>query len=103
MRIPHCFQCDILVPIQQGINQNTIIECDGDFFHCNPKKYPSNFMRFPNGTDKRTAQMIWDRDAIRVKELEEQDFKVIRLWESDINNMNFEEFKEILNKVNIKK
>ena len=94
MRIPHAYQCDILIP-----SMDLIIECDGDFWHCNPKFYSKNFVRFPNGSDKRTAKMIWERDEIRMKELGAEGFNVLRLWESEIKVMDLNKFKQKLGEI----
>ena len=71
MKIEHGYQCDILIP-----SMNLVIECDGNYWH----KYPT-----------RT-----DLDNIRTKELLEKGFKVLRLWEIEINEMNVSDFKEKL-------
>ena len=86
--ITHAYQCDIFIPVQKGIVQKTIIECDGCFFHacpiCNLNKY----------------EWIEEKiklDNLRTKELQEKGFRVIRLWEHEINSMNLNKFnKEIL-------
>lgn len=91
MRITNGFQCDIFLP-----SLNLIIECDGDFFHCNPKFYSEDFIRFPKGNDKRKAKMVWERDRIRKEQLEAKGYKVLRLWESEINNLDLNKFKEII-------
>jgi G:T-mismatch repair DNA endonuclease (very short patch repair protein) len=74
--IDNGYQCDISIPVQKGINQKTIIECDGDYWH-----------NYPNGREI---------DNIRTKELIEKGFKVIRLWEREIKLLNLENFKEKL-------
>jgi G:T-mismatch repair DNA endonuclease (very short patch repair protein) len=94
--IEHGYQCDILIPVQEGINQKTIIECDGDFVHCNPLKYSSNFVRFPTGKNIITAEEIWEKDQAKTKELIEKGFKVIRLWESEIEQLDLNKFQEKL-------
>ncbi len=66
--IKHGYQCDILIPAL-----NLVIECDGDYWH-----------KYPIGTEK---------DHIRTKELLEKGFKVLRLWEKEINEMNINKFK----------
>jgi len=71
MKIEHGYQCDILIP-----SMNLVIECDGDYWH----KYPIGL----------------ERDHIRTKELLEKGFKVLRLWECEIRNMNLNEFKRRL-------
>jgi len=87
INIEHGYQCDILIPVQEGITQKTIIECDGDYFHCNPLKYSKDFVRFPNSKDNQPACVIWEKDKIRTKELQEKGFRVIRLWEHEIKQM----------------
>jgi len=86
--ISHAYQCDILIPIQKGINKKIIIECDGCFYHCCPicknKKY------------WWTEKSI-ELDKMRTKELEEKGFKVIRLWEHEINEMAIDDFKNKFN------
>jgi len=93
MKIKHGYQCDILIPVQKGINQKTIIECDGDFIHCNPEKYPSNFVRFPNGGHIQPAYVIWEKDRIRTEELIENGFRVLRFWGSEIKKMELNDFR----------
>lgn len=62
--IEHPYQCDLF------IMPNIVIECDGDYFH----KYP----------DGRVI------DKLRTKEMEDEGYKVIRLWEHDIKkDLNF--------------
>jgi G:T-mismatch repair DNA endonuclease (very short patch repair protein) len=76
INIKHSYQCDILIPIQDKINQKTIIECDGDYWHS-----------YPTGNNI---------DYIRTKELLEKGFKVLRLWEREIKFMDLNKFKIIL-------
>lgn len=69
MKIEHGYQCDILIP-----SMNLVIECDGDYWH-----------KYPIGNEK---------DHIRTSELIEKGFRVLRLWECEINKMGLVEFKE---------
>ncbi len=66
--IEHGYQCDILIP-----SKNMVIECDGDYWH-----------NYPIGNEL---------DHMRTKELLEKGFKVLRLWENEINNMELNDFK----------
>lgn len=66
--IEHGYQCDIFIP-----SLNMVIECDGDYWH----KYP-------------TGKEI---DHIRTSELIQKGFKVLRLWEIEINKMGLDDFK----------
>ncbi len=68
MNIKHSYQCDFFIPFL-----NLVIECDGDYWH----KYP-------------VGREI---DHIRTSELIAKGFKVLRLWEFEINGMNVNYFK----------
>lgn len=87
-------EVDILIP-----SLNMIIECDGDYFHCNPKKYSADFVRFPNSLkieNRITACEIWEKDNIRNQQLLKKGYNILRLWESDIRKMDLNQFKELL-------
>ncbi|MHA1302302.1 MAG: endonuclease domain-containing protein [Candidatus Heimdallarchaeaceae archaeon] len=71
MKIEHGYQCDILIP-----SLNLVIECDGDYWH-----------KYPIGREV---------DHIRTKELIEKGFKVLRLWEFEIKEMDINNFKRRL-------
>lgn len=88
--INHRFQCDIFIPVQEGIIQKTIIECDGDYWHGNTKIYS----KFNDWQLKQIAE-----DKIRNKELIERGFKVIRIWENEIRILSIEDFKNKLEEV----
>lgn len=76
MNIEHGYQCDIFIP-----SMNMVIECDGDYWH----KYP-------------TGREI---DKIRTSELIKEGFKVLRLWEHEINGMTIPSFLNKCKEVNI--
>ena len=72
---------DIYVP-----DKNLIIECFGDYWHMNPLKYkPANF----NTSTKRTAKEQWEKDKRRRLFMESNGYKVVELWESEINNGDY--------------
>lgn len=73
INIQHGYQCDIWVP-----SMNLVIECDGDYWH-----------KYPTGRDI---------DKIRTSEIIEKGFKVLRLWEFEIKEMNINNFKNRLYK-----
>jgi very-short-patch-repair endonuclease len=70
-KIKDSYQCDIFIP-----KYNLVIECDGNYWH-----------KYPHGTEI---------DNHRTYQLLEQGFKVLRLWESEIVNMNLDNFKRRL-------
>lgn len=74
MNIKHHYQCDIFIP-----SINLVIECDGDYWH-----------KYPYGTTI---------DNIRTKELIENGFKILRLWERKIKNLTLNEFENEIQKI----
>ncbi len=87
MDIKHSYQCDIFIP-----SKKLVIECDGDYFHGNPKKYSIKQL------NKRQKEQK-ERDNIRTKELIEKGYKVIRIWENEIREMTLEDLKSKLMEV----
>jgi very-short-patch-repair endonuclease len=69
------------------LDKKIIIECQGDFFHCNPK-----IEKYANPIYAIQKRNIY-RDSIKRKVYAENEWKLIELWESDINSG---EFKTIL-------
>lgn len=65
------------------VNGKYIVECYGDFWHCNPQKYKPSYF---NKGKKKTAQEIWARDLERKKRFEELGYSFMYLWETDIND-----------------
>jgi len=94
MNIKNSYQCDIFIPVQIGIPQKIVIECDGDFFHMNPNKFSPEDKIFKKGM---TAKERWKLDNSRTKQLIEKRFRVIRIWENEIKVMELNDFKERLN------
>lgn len=67
---------DVYIP-----STKTIIEVYGTYWHCDPRKYTSDYY---NKSLKLTAQEIWDRDTKRKNFLESLGYTVKVLWESDV-------------------
>lgn len=66
-------------------NTNIIVEIQGDFWHANPNKYNENdLLNFPNGL-QYSAKQLWLKDKQNIDYAESQNYKVIQIWESDIN------------------
>jgi very-short-patch-repair endonuclease len=65
------------------IKPKTIIECFGDYWHCNPMTYESDFY---HRSLHITAEEKWQRDSGRRKELEAQGYIFYVFWEHDIKN-----------------
>ena len=60
------------------LENNIVLECDGDFWHSNPRKYPEG----PVYEYQKTKAI---KDIIKNQWCEENGFKMFRFWEYDIN------------------
>lgn len=74
--IEHGYQCDILIPVQEGINRKTIIECFGTYWH----NYP----------------LSREVDIQRCTELREKGYRVLVFWENKIIVMELNDLMSIL-------
>jgi very-short-patch-repair endonuclease len=83
--IDNKYRCDIFIP-----SIKLVIECDGDYFHGNKIFYPEDKLNL-----RQKEQM--ERDKLRNEQLTAKGYRIIRLWENDINKMTLNRFKEVLN------
>jgi len=60
-------------------NYDLFIECDGDYWHANPRKYSVSDL---NGTQRRVVSIGKKKDNYII----ENKRKLVRFWEYDINN-----------------
>ena len=77
--------CDIYVP-----NKNLIIEVNGSYWHCDNRIYKNGPI---NGIQKRKIE----RDNIKYKYLNDNNYKLLIIWEFDIKN-NPKIVKEVIEK-----
>lgn len=69
-------------------NTNYLIEVQGNFWHANPKIYSEHdIMKFPLN-NRPKAKDIWLKDHKRKENAENYGYKVLYLWEDEINNNN---------------
>lgn len=73
--------CDIYIK-----ELNLIIEFNGDYWHCNPKKYDENYLH-PH--KKKTAKEIWEEDRIRVDNIKKHGYNLMIIWECDFEKPNY--------------
>lgn len=59
---------------------NKLIEFQGDYWHCNPEKYDSDYF---HTVKQMYAWEIWEFDAEKKRQAEEQGWEVEYVWESD--------------------
>lgn len=62
---------------------NEVIECFGDYWHCNPKKYDKDYY---HSRVKKTAAQIWEEDEKRIEQIESQGYYTKIIWESEWRN-----------------
>ena len=67
-----------------------LIEVDGDYWHANPNYKPERPL-----TEQQKKNILNDKE--KDKFAEEHNFKLIRIWESEIKNGDFSKIKEALN------
>jgi very-short-patch-repair endonuclease len=65
----------------------TLIEIDGDFWHCNPEKFPL--------PEYKTQKINIENDKIKNQWAADNGYKLLRFWENDINN-NIKQVKQTL-------
>jgi G:T-mismatch repair DNA endonuclease (very short patch repair protein) len=71
------YVCDIFLP-----KFNLIIEYNGDYWHCNPNKYDSNYVH-PH--KKKPSSQIWYEDKIRIDNIINYNYNLEVVWESNFN------------------
>lgn len=54
-----------------------VLECQGDYYHCNPRLYPA-------GPINKTQSHSMDRDARRFSAFRAAGYRVVEVWELDI-------------------
>ena len=72
--------CDIFIE-----KLNLVIEYNGDYWHCNPKKYNENYIH-PH--KKKIASKIWEEDSIRIDNMRNMGYTLVVIWESEFDSVN---------------
>jgi len=75
---------------------DVIVECQGDYWHCNPKKFSADYIHLRYN---KTAKEIWEKDEKRKEALLKKGFKVIFLWEDDWVNNKEETLNNLLKEI----
>jgi len=70
---------------------NLVIEYNGDYWHCNPKKYEPNYF---HQVKNKTAKELWEYDKNKIDLIKEYGYNLEVVWESDYNTD-----KSIINKI----
>jgi len=72
--------CDIFIP-----SLNLIIEYFGDYWHCNPIKYESDYF---NVKKKLSAKEIWKYDESKLELIKSYGYNLEVIWESELKLNN---------------
>ena len=75
-------------------DKKIVIECQGDFWHANPKIYLADDYMF----EGHTAKDIWKKDALKKQAMENRNYTVLYIWEDDFKN-NIDKIYDILQKI----
>ena len=62
---------------------NIIVECNGDYWHCNPNIYDENYY---HKKIKKLAKDIWSDDKLKLDSFTGIGYHIITIWEYDWNN-----------------
>lgn len=62
------------------LKERVVVECDGDYWHANPKKYANKIL---DNAQKNTAKRDKSKNAY-IPKLDNNSWKLLRFWESDI-------------------
>jgi len=68
--------CDIYIP-----ELNLIIEYNGDYWHCNPKKYKPDYY---HQVKNKTAKELWEYDKNKIDLIKNYGYNLEIVWESDL-------------------
>ena len=70
--------CDVFIP-----SLNLIIEYNGDYWHCNPKKYNHDYF---NQKKQKTAKELWEYDKHKIDLIKKKGYNLEVIWESDLKS-----------------
>ena len=66
---------DIYIP-----KYNLLVEYNGDYWHCNPKKYSEDYF---HSKKNKTAKEIWEYDKNKLDLANQRGYNYLIIWESD--------------------
>lgn len=74
-----------------------IIEFNGNYFHGNPSMYNETDVLHTTG---ETYKLVWERDRLRIEELESMGYRVLVIWEYDFKYNRNKIIEECINFLN---
>jgi len=82
------------------VYKKKIIEFNGDYWHCNPKKYNGNYF---HKYLQMFAYEIWEKDKLKINSIKNVGYDVLVIWESDYKNHNEQTIQKCIDFLNGKK
>lgn len=76
---------------------NVIIECNGDYWHCNPIKYDKLYY---HKLLHMTAEEKWIKDKDRINKIKSLGYDIIIIWETDYYKNRYETIQQLILKIN---
>lgn len=76
------------------IEKNIIIEYNGTYWHCDPRKYKKNYFNSKVG---KKAKEIWEQDKIKIDLATGNGYDVLVFWEEDFTKLTYNEKKDFIN------
>lgn len=74
------------------LDDGVIIECYGDYWHCNPVVYAGDYV---HKNLHMPASERWNRDRLRCEHLEGMGYRVIVIWEKEVKEGCFDCLKQV--------
>lgn len=75
---------------------NIIIEYNGTYWHCDPRKYERNYF---NHKKKLYAWEMWENDEKKKKIAMDNGYRIIIIWEKETEDLNEEEYRKYFNEI----
>ncbi len=79
-------------------NENILIECNGTYWHCDPRFFQENDEVSFRGK-KFSVREIWNFDKLKKENAENFGYKVLTLWEKELNQSNEKTKEYIINEL----
>jgi len=79
----HSFRIDTKIFDIYLPKYNLLIEYNGDYWHCNPIKYKSDYL---NIKKNKTASEIWEYDENKLYLAKKEGYNCEVMWETDYKN-----------------
>jgi len=79
-KVKHSFRIESKIYDLYIPELNLIFEYNGDYWHCNPKKYNEKYYNVKKG---KTAKELWEYDKIKLELAKNLGYNLEVIWESD--------------------